>query len=73
MKKPFETTKVILKGGHGYFDFTSYPIGGKFCRADEQGLELFYCVEHDLYKGINAIGKTADGRDIAFNKEHLEN
>ena len=49
MKKPFETTKVILKAGHGYFDFTNYPIGGKFCRADKQGLELFYCVEHDLY------------------------
>tara|TARA_R100000656_G_C3873371_1_gene112703 strand:- start:54 stop:263 length:210 start_codon:yes stop_codon:yes gene_type:complete len=66
-------TKVTLKAGYGYFDFTKYPIGGKFCRVSEnsKGLDLFDCVEQALYKGVNAIGKTEDGRDIAFNKEYL--
>jgi len=74
MNKPFKTHTVILKSGHGYFDFTNYPIGGKFCRVDKnsKGLELFYCVEHELYKGINAIGKTKDGKDIAFNRAYLK-
>lgn len=73
MLKPFKQHNVTLKPGHGYFDFTNYPIGGKFCRVDKdsQGLELYHCMDHESYKGINAIGKTKEGLDIAFNKKYI--
>ena len=69
----YENLDAVLSDYDGYFDFTNYPIGGKFCRVDKdsQGLELYHCIDHESYKGINAIGKTKEGLDIAFNKEYI--
>ena len=64
---------LTLKPGCGYWDCTSYPIGGSFLRAPAEGLEITE-VEPlpDRPRGCGCVGKTADGRRVAFKPELTE-
>jgi hypothetical protein len=64
--------RVTLKAGYGYWDTTSYPLGGKFGRAPACGLPLTIRDVGNVGKGCNAYGKTDDGRSIAFHTDHTE-
>jgi len=63
-----------MKPGYGYWDITSYPIGGKFCRSDKNGGNRVKIVSMSLmdrpYKGCNATGATMDNRRIAFHTDN---
>ena len=61
--------ELTIKPGHGYWNTTQYPIGGKFCRVDNdsKGLVVFSCSELSRpYKGADLQGTTATGESVAF-------
>lgn len=63
-----------IKPKCGYWDCTNYPIGGCFCRAGKNGVEID---GHSIsimatYRGCDVLAVTDDGRKVAVNGEHLE-
>lgn len=63
-----------IKPGHGYYDVTSYPLGGAFRRAGESGLEIVEITRtFKRFHGCDTQGKAADGRAVAFASEHTDN
>lgn len=65
-----------IKPGFGYWDVTSYPLGGSFHRAPAAGLKIVK-IERIYPRGLNthgtnAVGVTADGRKVAFDTNHTE-
>tara|TARA_Y100000034_G_scaffold80818_1_gene96923 strand:- start:378 stop:3401 length:3024 start_codon:yes stop_codon:yes gene_type:complete len=69
-------SKVTLPKGVGFWDTTSYPIGGKFDRVtDAKGLEVTVLrtfKPSNQTKMTNTEGETADNRKIAFKSSLIE-
>ena len=56
-----------LRPGYGYWDITSYPIGGSFHRTPKSTSLLVTRVEIvKSYKGANRTGYLENGNKIAF-------
>jgi hypothetical protein len=70
-----------IKPGYGYWDVTSYPLGGCFCRAGDgdvvqgTGVVLVSVEPTKLGRnnyGVDSVGTTTDGRRVAFHSSHTE-
>ena len=67
---------MFVKPGHGYYDLDVYPLGGKFCRASDYGLEIVNIIsrhEKSLKSyETDTIGLTNTGRKVAFDSAHAD-
>jgi len=67
------TNTQRIKPGYGYWDTTSYPIGGSFRRAGADGVPIVEVLRSfDTYKGCNREGLTSDGRKVAYDVVNTE-
>lgn len=64
-----------IKPGYGYYDCTSYPLGGSFHRTGNTGLEVIGELRAIKPKthGCDTYGQTADGRKVAFDSANTDN
>jgi hypothetical protein len=65
-------TELHLMAGSGYWDLTSYPIGGDFHRAPRDADLLVVCVGEisPPIRGCDRVGHLENGRRIAFAYRH---
>ena len=62
-----------LKGGHGYWDTTYYPIGGSFHRAPPEGKDIARITRSfPKCKGSDTAVEFADGSTGAIARENIE-
>jgi len=67
-----------IKPGYGYWDTTSYPLGGCFGRAGEDGVNIVKITRgpNDYpglrSKGCDEEGLTDDGHRVCYATEHTE-
>ena len=56
-----------LRPGYGYWDITSYPVGGSLHRAPKSTSLLVTRIEKMApYKGADRVGYLENGNKIAF-------
>ena len=64
---------LYVPKGYGYWDITSFSIGGSFYRAVEDMPVTVVEYMPIPYKGVDVKLKTVDGRMVAFSKADLKN